>query len=162
MGPRRERRTRAARPRANRARWGEGCLERGSRPSCGTASDGNQDELTFDVFYRTDTQTAWSTLAEELRESIFTWDTSSAPDGTYVFRVVATDALSNPPGLAMRGAMASTPFDIDNSPPQIVLDTPRTQTGEAVVGFVVNDTHSPVERVGVFAGYRAVAGRLSC
>ena len=112
-----------------------------------TARDGNQDDLTFDVFYRTETETAWNTLAEGLRQSIFTWDTSSAPDGTYVFRVVATDALSNPPGLALRGTRESHPFDIDNSPPQIVLDAVREQAGEAVIGFVVNDTHSSVERV---------------
>ena len=112
-----------------------------------TARDGNQDDLTFDVFYRIDSETVWSTLAEELRESIFTWDTSSAPDGTYVFRVVATDALSNPPGLALRGVLESKPFDIDNSPPQILLDAVREQSGEAVIGFVVNDAHSSVKRV---------------
>ena len=111
------------------------------------ARDGNQDDLTFDVFYRTDADTVWSTLAEELRESIFTWDTSSAPDGAYVVRVVATDALSNPPGLALRGALESKPFDIDNSPPQIALDAGRAQGGETVVGFAVSDAHSPVEHV---------------
>ena len=112
-----------------------------------TARDGNQDELTFDVFYRADIAGVWSPLAEQLRESIFTWDTSSVPDGTYVFRVVATDALSNPPGLATLGALESTPFDIDNSPPDIVLDMSRTENGETGIRFVVNDTHSPVERV---------------
>ncbi len=111
------------------------------------ARDGNEDDLTFDVFYRTDTETVWSTLAEELRESIFTWDTSSAPDGTYVFRVVATDALSNPPGVALRGALESKPFDVDNSAPQIALDAVREQRGRAVIGFVVTDAHSSVERV---------------
>ena len=112
-----------------------------------TARDGNQDELTFDVSYRADNVGAWTPLAKQLRESIFTWDTSSAPDGTYLFRVVATDELSNPPGLAMLGALESTPFDIDNSPPDIVLDSSRTGNGETVIGFVVNDAHSPVERV---------------
>lgn len=112
-----------------------------------TARDGNEDDLTFDVFYRTDGEAEWSSLAEGFRESIFTWDTSSVPDGTYVFRVVATDALSNPPGLALRGALESKPFDIDNSPPQIVLDAVREQPDGVVIGFVVSDSHSSVERV---------------
>ena len=112
-----------------------------------TARDGNQDELTFDVFYRTEAQSVWSSLAEELRASIFTWDTSSAPDGTYLFRVVATDTLSNPPGLAMRGAMESTPFDVDNSPPEVALDPIRAQDSGTIVGFVVSDAHSPIQRV---------------
>ena len=126
---------------------GRRVFRKGLQTFAWTARDGNQDDLTFDVFYRIDSETVWNTLAEELRESIFTWDTSSAPDGTYVFRVVATDALSNPPGLALRGVLESKPFDIDNSPPQILLDAVREQSGEAVIGFVVNDAHSSVERV---------------
>ena len=112
-----------------------------------TARDGNEDDLTYDAFYRTDAEAQWIPLAEGLRESIFTWETSSVPDGTYVFRVVATDALSNPPGFALRGELESRPFDIDNSPPQIVLDAAREQPDGAVIGFVVNDSHSSVERV---------------
>lgn len=112
-----------------------------------TARDGNQDELTFDVFYRTEAQSVWSPLAAELRASIFTWDTSSTPDGTYRFRVVANDVLSNPPGLALRGAAESTPFDIDNSPPRVVLDPLRAQNGGTSLGFVVTDEHSPIQRV---------------
>jgi len=132
---------------AQQTALGRRVFRKGFQTFVWTARDGNRDDLSFDVFYRTDADTVWSPLAAELRESIFTWDTSSTPDGTYVFRVVASDALSNPPGLAMRGSIASTPFDIDNSPPQIVFDSARERTAERVLAFVVNDAHSPVERV---------------
>ena len=126
---------------------GRQVFQKGLQTFVWTTRDGNQDDLTFDVFYRTDEETVWNTLGEELREPIFTWNTSSVPDGEYVVRVVATDALSNPPGLALRGALESKPFDIDNSPPQIALNAGREQGGETVVGFVVSDTHSSVEHV---------------
>lgn len=126
---------------------GRQVFQKGLQTFVWTTRDGNQDDLTFDVFYRTDAETVWNTLAEELRVPIFTWNTSSVPDGEYVVRVVATDALSNPPGRALRGALESKPFNIDNSPPQIALNEGREQGGETVVEFVVSDSHSSVEHV---------------
>ena len=111
------------------------------------AKDANFDELTFDVFYRSESDSAWNALALELHESIFTWNTSSVPDGSYVFRVVASDALSNPPLLTLQGEISSSPFNVDNSPPEIIIDSRSPAGADLAFEFTVRDSHSPIERV---------------
>lgn len=118
-----------------------------------TVRDGNQDRLRFDLGYRPEDAPDWRVLARDLAGTIFTWDTTSVPDGTYEVRVEATDALSNPPGGALTGVLVSMPFDIDNTPPEIVLGASREEEpGATVVSFTVRDTHSPVRRVEYGAG----------
>ena len=112
-----------------------------------SARDDNQDDLEFDVLYRSESRDDWAVLAKTTRDSIFTWDTTSTPDGTYVVRVVASDALSNAPGTALSGVRDSTPFDIDNSPPRITLETPRQVDDQTVIPFKVEDAQSPIHRV---------------
>tara|TARA_B100001123_G_scaffold439904_1_gene577738 strand:- start:1667 stop:3904 length:2238 start_codon:yes stop_codon:yes gene_type:complete len=112
-----------------------------------TAEDANSDELAFDVFYRSESQSTWNTLALGLHERIFTWNTSSVPDGAYVFRIVASDALSNPPLLALQGEVSSPPFNVDNSPPEIIIDASPSTGTNLEFQFTVRDSHSPIERV---------------
>ena len=47
------------------------------------------------------------------------------PNGRYVVSVVASDAPSNSPATALTGAMESTTFDIDNTPPAITVTAVR-------------------------------------
>ena len=51
------------------------------------------------------------------RASTFTWDTSQVPDGTYLVKVVADDAPSNPGDSALTAEAVSQPFIVDNSAP---------------------------------------------
>ena len=111
------------------------------------ARDDNHDELEFDVLYRSESGTDWAVLTKTTRDSIFTWDTTSTPDGTYIVRVVASDALSNAPGTSLTGLVDSAPFDIDNSPPRITLGTARQDADETIIPFEVEDTQSPIQRV---------------
>ena len=131
---------------------GRKVFRKGLRTFTWTARDGNQDRLRFDLVYRAEDADDWQMLAEGLAGTIFTWDTSSVPDGTYEVRIDATDALSNPPGAALEGSLASMPFDIDNAPPEIVFGPVRPEGGAAVVTFTVTDTHSPIRRVEYAAG----------
>ena len=110
-----------------------------------TATDPNEDQLQYDVLYRLDTESTWHPLRRGVSETIFTWDTTSATDGTYRVRIEASDALSNSPGTALTGARESTPFDIDNSAPTIEVEPTRTEGGQTLVSFVVRDAHSPVQ-----------------
>ena len=111
------------------------------------ANDPNNDLLRFDLLYRAEADLAWRALRTGVEDLIFTWDTTSAPDGTYLVRVVASDAQSNAPGAALSGLAESTPFDVDNSPPRIDVDQVQEDAAEATVTFVVNDTHSAVRSV---------------
>ena len=131
---------------------GRKVFRKGLQTFAWTARDGNQDRLRFDLRYRAEDAGDWRVLAEDLAGTIFTWDTSSVPDGTYEVRVEATDALSNPPGAALGGSLVSMPFDIDNTPPEIAFDSARPEGGGTVVSFTVTDTHSPIRRVEYAAG----------
>jgi sugar lactone lactonase YvrE len=111
------------------------------------AEDDNNDTLQYDIFYRREGETAWKVLKEDLWDPIFVWDTTSVPDGTYMIKVVASDAPSNSPAAALEGEMESTTFDVDNTPPRIELQPIRRERGRVTIPFVVRDEQSPVSRV---------------
>ena len=120
---------------------------RGLRTFVWTARDPNNDPLRFDLLVRTEADTSWRALRTGIESSIYTWDTTSAPDGTYVVRLVASDADANAPGAGLEGLVESKPFEVDNAPPRIDVDPPRPEAGRFAVSFVVSDGHSPVRRV---------------
>ncbi len=126
---------------------GRRVYRRGLRTFVWTARDPNNDTLRFDLLVRTETDTSWRALRTGIGSSIYTWDTTSAPDGTYLVRLVASDADTNAPGTGLEGLAESKPFDVDNSPPRIDIDAPRPDAGGFAVSFVVTDGQSPVRRV---------------
>jgi sugar lactone lactonase YvrE len=109
------------------------------------ASDEDHDRLQYDVLYRQNGETNWKVLKRALWDEIFTWDTTSVPDGTYVLKIVASDAAANAPATTLTGERESTTFDIDNTPPVIEVPRPGTNSGK-VVAFTVRDSHSPIQR----------------
>ena len=111
------------------------------------ARDPNEDPLAFEVHYREETASAWRVLKRELTTRLFTWDTTSTPDGTYVVRIVATDAAANAPGRALTAMRDTPPFDVDNSPPRITVEGVTPAAGRATVRVLVSDAQSTLERV---------------
>jgi hypothetical protein len=75
------------------------------------------------------------------------WDTTSVPNGTYVVKIVASDAPGNPPGTALAGERESRAFDIDNTPPDITVTSVRRDGTRTIVSFTVTDDFSSVQRV---------------
>ncbi len=67
------------------------------------------------------------------RSSSYTWSTKGLPDGTYRYKVVASDAPSNAEG-ALTDESVSDPFVVVNSQPQITLDNsqPVADTNGAI------------------------------
>ena len=57
----------------------------------------------YDVLYRREGDTAWKTSQARRDRPLFVWDTTSVPNGTYLVKIVASDAPSNPPGSALTG-----------------------------------------------------------
>ena len=132
---------------ARQASLGRRVQRRGLRTIQWSASDPNADELRFDLQYRAQTETTWRTLRSDFADLVFTWDTRSAADGAYVVRVVATDAASNAPGAALIGIAESTPFDVDNAPPRITVESVDITGDTATVELRVDDAHAGVRRV---------------
>ena len=111
------------------------------------ARDPNDDPLEFEVRYREETATEWRVLRRNLTTRLFTWDTTSTPDGTYVVRVVASDAGANPPGQALTAVRDTAPFDVDNTPPRIVVEEVTPSANQAFVRLLISDAQSTLERV---------------
>jgi hypothetical protein len=111
------------------------------------ADDENDDDLVYDVLYRREGETAWKVLRQAMSDSILVWDTTTVPNGTYFVRVVASDGPSNPAGTALVGELDSVALEIDNTPPNIVIDTVKFEGGRTTVTFDVRDDHSTISRV---------------
>jgi hypothetical protein len=126
---------------------GRRAYEKGLLTIVWRAEDENRDELTYEVQYRLEGQTAWKSLRKGLTDSILVWDTASVPDGRYLVRVLASDALSNSGATALVGALESNLFEVDNAPPVIAIISARREAARVVVSFEVRDQQSSVQKV---------------
>lgn len=108
------------------------------------ASDPNGDTLEYSLYLKSSDETTWHLLKDKIKSTSYTLDHSTLADGQYVAMLVASDALSNPPGMARKDRMLSTPFWIDNTPPAVILDHAEVKGKQAVVQFSVVDTTSPL------------------
>ena len=120
--------------------------QKGLRTFVWRAEDDNKDEMTYDVFYRREGETSWKVLQRAVIDPITVWDTTSVPNGSYLLRVVASDAGSNSPSTALTGALESSAFDIDNAPPEITISSVRREGTRLVLEFDVRDEYSAVQR----------------
>jgi hypothetical protein len=110
------------------------------------ADDENEDELSFDVLYRREGEVGWKVLRRALSESILVWDTTTMPTGTYFVKIVASDLPSNSAATALTGELESVALEIDNTPPAIVIQSVKFDSGRTTLVFDVKDDHSPIQR----------------
>jgi sugar lactone lactonase YvrE len=134
-------------PQAQAPLLGRRMYQKGLQTFVWKADDPNDDRLQYDVFYRRDGEAEWRPIRRGLWDPILVWDTTSVPDGTYVIKVVATDAASNSPGTALVGERESGSFEVDNTPPRISLEPPADGGGRRTIVFTVRDDQSAVQRV---------------
>lgn len=111
------------------------------------SEDDNGDELTFKVLYRREGDTTWKVLKDGIDDQIFVWDTTSAPNGAYSLKVVASDGRSNPADTALAGELESISFDVDNTPPTLAMGAVRRDGDRFVVSVEVRDADSPIRQV---------------
>jgi hypothetical protein len=111
------------------------------------ADDQNGDDLVYDVFYRREGEVSWKLLKDGLTDTILVWDTASAPNGSYVVKIVASDHKANPPDTALRGERESTSFEVDNTAPIVSLGDARRESGRLIVPFEVHDADTVITRV---------------
>ena len=126
---------------------GRRSFQRGLQTFAWKADDDNNDELSYDVFYRREGDTAWRTLKADLRDTLFVWDTSSVPNGTYVLKVLASDRKSNPAETTLAGELESNSFDIDNVAPTVQIGSLRKDGTRFIVPAEIRDTDSAVMKV---------------
>jgi hypothetical protein len=97
----------------------QGMPQRGYQSVLWSAHDENDDELRYSVYYRGENQRDWLLLKDNVDQRFYSWDTTTMPDGAYYLKIVASDAPSNPPSLALKTERESERFEVDNTPPAI-------------------------------------------
>lgn len=107
------------------------------------AEDGDGDRLLYSIQYRREGEAAWRDLRAGLTDPMFVWDTTSVADGRYLIRVRASDSPTNSADRALTGDRESDPFEIDNTPPQLTIESARTGNSLRLT-VRVRDMQSPV------------------
>ena len=108
------------------------------------AEDPNGDSLVYSLYLKSTDEKSWHLIKDKIKSQSFTINPASLADGQYVARLVASDSPSNPPALARKDAMLSTPFWIDNSPPAVSVIRKAVNAGATVVEFRAEDSTSPL------------------
>ena len=112
------------------------------------AEDRNGDALEYAIFYRNAASPLpdFYPLKANMRENYFTLDANALPDGRYIFKLVVTDALSNPANLVLSDDQETEIVELDNTPPVVTAETPRVTGVTAEVTFRAVDATSIIRR----------------
>lgn len=125
----------------------QGTQQKGYASVLWSAHDENEDDLRFAVYYRGENERDWKLLKDKLEQKFYSWDTTSFADGAYYLKIVATDAPSNSPSMALSTERISERFEVDNTPPTIEhLEAGVAGNHSANVKFSAHDSGSSVER----------------
>lgn len=111
------------------------------------ASDPNNDALTYTLYFRRDIQGPWILLKDHLTQPTFDWDTHTVADGQYQVKVVASDALANPPGQGKTTSRVSEYYIIDNTPPTIGDVDYKSLGGGVTISLRAEDRTSTIANV---------------
>ena len=119
----------------------QGIQQKGYQSVLWSAHDENDDDLRYAVYYRGENEREWKLLKDNLDQKFYAWDTNSMPDGAYYLKIVASDAPSNPPALALKTERESERFEVDNTSP--VIEELKTAHSDSQLGKMgLNVVHS--------------------
>jgi hypothetical protein len=104
-----------------------------------SATDPNEDEVTFNVYVRKDGWQNWVLLEEDFEKKEFEWDTTTTPSGTYRVKVVASDRRDNAEEDALTGERVSEPFVVSHTPPDVKVKVTAVDGGVAVIEATASD-----------------------
>jgi hypothetical protein len=129
-----------------------------SRAVTWEANDPDSDSLSFELFFRGESETSWQRMGRDVTDNRYDLDTRSLPDGWYELRLVASDEPTEPAGTTLTAEKVSRPFVIDNTAPVItgltssLLSPPSSLLCR--ISFSAQDALSPIAaaRVSVNAG----------
>jgi len=93
--------------------------------------DPDKDTLLYRVEWSNDRGATWKVLKDEQKESTYTWDLSKVAEGSYLLRITASDRLSRPAD--PEEASATVPFQVDASPPTVIILRQSVQATEGAV-----------------------------
>jgi len=104
-----------------------------------TATDPNEDELSYSLFVRKEGWKNWVELEGDLDRTDFEWDTTTTPSGIYQLKVVASDRRDNPAEDALTGERLSSSFVVAHEPPKVKLKTAGMEGDQAIIEATASD-----------------------
>jgi hypothetical protein len=110
------------------------------------ADDPDGDRLIYSLYFRGEEETRWKLMRANMTENTFLIDADVFADGRYYFRVVASDAPSNPANLAREAELVSAPILIDSTPPVVTASAPRRAGNVVEVDVDAEDRGSVLRR----------------
>ncbi|MGR3220331.1 MAG: hypothetical protein ACUZ8H_11030, partial [Candidatus Anammoxibacter sp.] len=83
-------------------------------------NDPDNDRLLSSIFFKNVNETDWHLLTKDIRDqNSYTWETDSIDDAEYQIKILTADRLDNRKDSALQTEIASSPFIIDNTKPEI-------------------------------------------
>ena len=110
-------------------------LQPGAQSFTWKATDDNQDDLEYAIYFKGEGESDWKQLAKNLADTFYTLDGTALPDGVYTLKVVASDAPANPYGKGLIGELTSRPFVISNATPAITISTQQISGKRVEITF---------------------------
>lgn len=98
-----------------------------------TATDPNDDELTYRLYFRKDGWKEWVLLEDDLEKKDYEWDTTTVPSGAYQVKVVASDRKDNSPEEALTAERISAAFPICHVPPTVTMKVAGMDGDKAIL-----------------------------
>jgi hypothetical protein len=98
-----------------------------------SATDANEDELTYSLYVRKDGWDSWVLLEEEWEKTDYEWDTTTTPSGVYRLKVVASDRKDNPEPEALGAERISVPFVVCHTAPAVTVKTAGRADGRVTI-----------------------------
>jgi len=112
------------------------------------ATDPNDDVLKFAIHYRAIDEKDWKLVKDEIRDAPeFEWDTSRVPDGHYLLRLTADDAVARPGPEALSDVRVGMPLLIDSRRPVVESGAKRQADGRWLIVGTARDAHSHITAV---------------
>jgi hypothetical protein len=104
-----------------------------------TATDSNEDDLTYTLYVRKDGWRNWVELEDNLDRTEYEWDTTTTPSGIYQVKVVASDRKDNPAEEALTGERISSAFAVAHEPPTVTLKHTGMDGDRAILTATATD-----------------------
>lgn len=104
-----------------------------------TATDPNEDELTYTLYIRKEGWPQWVKLEDNLDKTSYEWDATTAPSGLYRVKVVASDRRDNPAESALTAERVSAAFPVAHTPPTVKLKVQAVEGERATLEAVASD-----------------------
>jgi hypothetical protein len=98
-----------------------------------TATDPNEDDLTYSLYIRKEGWKNWVELEDDLEHAEYEWDTTTTPAGIYQIKVVASDRNDNSAVEALTGQRVSGRFAVAHEAPTVTIKTAGMDGNKAIL-----------------------------